>query len=203
MQACMCTSVAASAQSLCKSWCTRIGPLNINLIAASLHAAQQIARAISERGGGQRHVEVRTHHYWPRQHAAALWSTLLVSQRIQAANLPDIGSAAMFAKRRTFCPYLGRVHPDDAAIISCFHMSFPIIGEHVVMPECSGVQAMALEHDDGYEVACNLLDASATPASVQAACRKLAASHGLSIAHAYSTGLTQAEALQRAERAGI
>lgn len=55
----------------------------------------------------------------------------------------------------------------------------------------SGVQAMALQHDGGIEVACNLLAPhDVGPALVEAEVRKLAEGRGLIVKDAYCTGKT-------------
>lgn len=62
------------------------------------------------------------------------------------------------------------------------------------------VEAMALAHDGGYEVACNLLDAETTPpARVLAAIEAAAAVENVAVAGAYHIGMTKAE--MRAELA--
>lgn len=54
---------------------------------------------------------------------------------------------------------------------------------------------MALEHTQGFEVACNLLDPSTPPALVLATCEELLAARGLRVLRSYRTGPTLAEAL--------
>jgi len=64
----------------------------------------------------------------------------------------------------------------------------------------SGVQAMALQHDEGIEVACNLLAPNENgPASVEEEVRRLSEERGLLVKRAYCTGRNVEEMKKLAE----
>ncbi|KAL4457779.1 hypothetical protein ABPG75_012644 [Micractinium tetrahymenae] len=66
------------------------------------------------------------------------------------------------------------------------------------------VQAMALRHEDGIEVACNLLDPAASPPeAVLAEVQRLAAAAGLQVGRAYRTNRLPAELAAAAAAAGL
>lgn len=68
----------------------------------------------------------------------------------------------------------------------------------------AGVQAMALRHSEGIEVATNLLDPAASPpAAVLAAVQRLAAERGLEVGAAYRTNKTPEELVAAALAAGL
>jgi len=60
---------------------------------------------------------------------------------------------------------------------------------------------MALLHEGGIEIACNLLDCGVTsPNAVEAEVRRLAAPAGGSVVHAYRIGLTPQQLADAARR---
>jgi glutamate formiminotransferase len=64
----------------------------------------------------------------------------------------------------------------------------------------AGVQAMALQHDEGIEVACNLLAPNKVgPAAVEGEVKKLAEERGLAVKRAYCTGRNVEEMIKLAE----
>ena len=67
-----------------------------------------------------------------------------------------------------------------------------------------GVQAMALQHEEGIEVACNLLTPEDVgPSFVEREVRKLAENHGLKVKDAYCTGKSIEDLLKIGEELGL
>jgi glutamate formiminotransferase len=67
-----------------------------------------------------------------------------------------------------------------------------------------GLQAMALRHADGIEVACNLLQPATTPpGAVLDRIGQLAAQHGLTVGPGYCTNKTPEELATQAVKAGL
>lgn len=123
------------------------------------------------------------------------------------------------SKKLPLAPDYGPVLADPRAGVACIGavpwiINLNVLLESVDMPAVRavakavsqrgggipGVQAMALQHDEGIEVACNLLAPNENgPASVEEKVKKLAEERGLRVKRAYCTGRNVEEMIKLAE----